>query len=217
MNRPSPFVLLPKAVSAFEKEGSAMKKWLAFVLAAAVLCCAGSAPAEKEEGFSFAEITDLEFLFSSGTGGWHTLLRIDENGALTGDFHDSEMGDTGEAYPDGSVYVCPFHGQLSIVEQVDSFTWKLRLVSLESDELPANEWIEDGIRYIAGTPYGLEDTDELLLYLPGMPIGSLPEGFLPWSHLWDLGEDPETLPYYALYNAQGEYGFVGEAAYIPTE
>ena len=58
----------------------------------------------------FAQIKDRVFTFSSGVGGWSTELNVGENGAFTGNFHDSEMGETGEGYPNGSMYGCLFHG-----------------------------------------------------------------------------------------------------------
>ena len=108
-----------------------MRKTGLFLAAAIVLAngmCAGA-----ETVSPFDQIDGLSFRFSSGVGGWSTDLTIGENGIFTGEYHDSEMGDTGEGYPDGSVYVCSFSGQLSVVEQVDENTWRLRVERIKTE------------------------------------------------------------------------------------
>ena len=49
---------------------------------------------EEEQGFSFADVADREFYFSSGVGGWYTVLCIHEDGSFDGYFRDSNMGET---------------------------------------------------------------------------------------------------------------------------
>ena len=72
-----------------------------------------STEAEREEGFSFADVADREFFFSSGAGGWCTVLYIDEDGSFEGNFRDSDMGSTGEGYPNGTLYYCDFKGRFT--------------------------------------------------------------------------------------------------------
>ena len=52
-------------------------------------------------GFTYADLTGMEFYFSSGAGGWATVMTIDADGTFSGNFHDSDMGTTGEGYPYG--------------------------------------------------------------------------------------------------------------------
>ena len=188
-----------------------MKKLTAFLVVlmmTAVLLLAASAGAEGSEDL-FAQLNGKTFDFSSGVGAWDTELFMGENGAFTGDFHDGEMGETGEGYPDGTVYGCLFHGQFSDLQRVDEYTWTAK-VALEVDEGQAPEAIEDGIRYVTSTPYGLEKAQTVTIFVPGTPVDRLPEGFLVWSHLQEIDPDAKEIPYYAIWSEADEAGFISD-------
>ncbi|HIX52345.1 MAG TPA: DUF1311 domain-containing protein, partial [Candidatus Lachnoclostridium stercoripullorum] len=50
-------------------------------------------PAEETE-FSFDDLQDLEFIFSSGAGAWGTTLQVRWDGSFAGTYSDSNMGET---------------------------------------------------------------------------------------------------------------------------
>ena len=87
---------------------------------------------------------------------------------------------------------------------------------MEQEETPDEAWIEEDIRYIGSYPYGLDDADEILIYLPGAQRRDLPEGFLNWTwafDVWDSEEEQsrngeDRLTCYGLNNAAGDQGFV---------
>ena len=147
------------------------------------------------------------FCFSSGAGGWSTELEVEADGSFTGLHHDSDMGDTGENYPYGTVYTCNFHGKFSQPVKVDDDTYSVRLESMEQEETEGEEVIEDGVRCIGSYPYGLDDADEILIYLPGSLRQDLPEGFVNWSTAF-APWDGDRLTCYGLYNVAGAQGFV---------
>lgn len=162
---------------------------------------------EAEMGFSFADVSNLEFIFASGAGAWWTELHIHEDGTFEGLHHDSDM-DTGEDYPDGTVYYCNFSGKFTQPEKVDDYTYSMRIENLECEQEEGMAEIEDGVRYIGSYAYGLDDAEELLIYLPGSPLRELPEEYLRWVGYYDLESTTETtLPYYGIYNVTPEYGF----------
>lgn len=157
--------------------------------------------------FGFAALSDRYFEFSSGAGGWSTDLRIDSDGKFKGSYHDSDMGDSGEDYPNGTMYHCSFKGQFGELEKVDDTTYKMKLVSLTIDEAPETE-IADGIRWIASTANGLDGGEEFYLYLPGSVLADLPEEYRQWVGYFNLEDVSETtLPYYGLYNVNTGAGF----------
>ena len=119
-----------------------MKKCIAWVVALLLAMTAFSACAEQGENF-FERLKGLEWTFSSGAGGWSTDMRILPDGSFSGEYHDSEMGETGEGYPDGTVYGCSFTGKMSLVEQVNENTWKIRVDELKTDETAEKESIAD--------------------------------------------------------------------------
>mgnify|MGYP000877081230 CR=1 FL=1 len=168
-----------------------------------------SPEAEPRDGaaeFSFSDLSNLEFWFGSGAGAWRTVLYVADDGSFEGEYTDFDAGSAAGDFPNGSCYVCTFSGQLSQPEKVNDYTYSARLERLDLEREPDAEETRDGIRYIYSEPYGLDDAEELLFYLPGAPVEELPEGYVQWA----LGYGDaigETLPFYGLYNAGGDQGF----------
>ena len=151
-----------------------------------------SAVASDVEADFFKKLPD-HFSFLSGAGGWSTDLCLtggeSYDGSVTGQFHDSDMGTTGEGYPNGTVYYCNFTGKFTQPEKLEEFVYSVTLEDL-AYEAPEAESIEDGVRYITAEPYGLENAGELRLYFPGYPIQNIPEEDRVW-----LLSAPELAPF----------------------
>lgn len=110
--------------------------------------------------------------------------------------------------PNGTVYICEFSGAFTAPEQVDGCTYSVHVQSLEY-AAPDTESIADGIRWITAGPYGLDGVDEVLIYLPGHPTADIPEEVLHW--IMSARDDiPDTLPFYALNNVNGQQGFYSD-------
>lgn len=183
-----------------------MKKITVWILALS-LALAGAACAEDA---SLPEtLSALDWTFSSGVGAWSTDLRIQADGSFSGSYHDSEMGDDGEAYPDGTVYQCVFSGHLTIGEQTGEKTWKVLVDQLVRDESQPEEFIQDGIRYIRSEPYGLSEGDEMVLYAPGADLSALSEEMQFWAHAWTGDDSADELETWFLTSELNQSGFVG--------
>ncbi|MBR2798902.1 MAG: hypothetical protein IKE17_14315, partial [Clostridia bacterium] len=72
-----------------------MKRMLAMLLGLALLMTAVAACAENAAP-TFEQLSKLQWEFSSGVGGWSTEMQISEDGSFKAQYHDSEMGETGE-------------------------------------------------------------------------------------------------------------------------
>ncbi len=158
-------------------------------------------------GFTYADLKNWEFYFSSGAGAWHTSLYINEDGTFSGYFQDSDMGDVGEGYPDGTVYYSEFSGKFAELEKIDDLTYR---TTIESIEYPLGDGDEiiDGVHYYYATAYGLDGAEELLFYLPGSELADLPEEYRGWVGYYNLDTAAETkLPFYGLYNVTEQEGF----------
>ncbi len=191
-----------------------MRKVLTILLSVVILAIAVScAGAEAKDLFD--QINGQTFDFASGVGAWNTELTVGENGSFTGNFHDSEMGETGDGYPDGTVYRCSFHGQLTDPLMTDEYTWTVK-ITVEMDEGQLPETTEDGIRYLTAAPYGVEKARTVTVFLPGKPVDRLPEGFLFWSHLQEIAPDAKTIPYYAIWSEADEAGFISGVVSEPS-
>ena len=170
-----------------------------------------SAPAPETATLTFADLADLEFTFSSGAGGWRTVLEIDTDGTFRGLYTDSEMGDVGEQYPNGTYYISEFSGRFEAPEQVDDYTWLMTVAELKYAH-PMGEELEDGIRYVYTKALGIAGAEGLFVVAPGTPLEVLPEFYLMWAGYYDLTQTTDTaLPFWGLYDPLTESGFVGYA------
>ena len=149
--------------------------------------------------------------FSSGAGGWGTELTLNADGTFEGHFHDSEMGDVGDEYPNGSMYFCDFTGRFGNVRQDDDTTWSMTLEELNvTSGFEYDAYIEDGVRWVPATPYGMEAEPgtTFYLYAPDHSAEGFGEEFLMWIQPWWY-EDPRpaTFGMYVIHNTTGDYGF----------
>ena len=153
------------------------------------------------------------FSFMSGAGGWSTELTINPDGSFTGNYYDSDMGDSGDGY-DATEYVSTFHGKFKNIRKKDDYTYVMQIDTLETEETQ-DTWIEEtgygNVRYVASPPYGLYGGTNFELYLPGTPVSSLSAEYIDWVRTpMALDESATTLPGYGLYNVEEQNGFFGD-------
>lgn len=191
-----------------------MKKRIAALLIAALLCLlAGctprSIPLPESENFP------MDLVFSSGAGAWRTHLTLYSNGSFTGEYSDSNMGETGKDHPNGTVYHCSFSGQFTMDEPLDIHSYPMTLTEVTADPAPS-EQITDGVLYAAAGPYGLYDHEDgsmsrsFVLYAPTSPILGLDENLLSWWPGRYEENQPETLNCWALWNPEAGAAFFTE-------
>lgn len=168
---------------------------------------AGRTTEESDPALALFKKLPKQFSFSSGAGGWGTTLNLKEDGSFSGKYSDSDLGDTGKKYPNGTVYICKFKGKFSSPKKINKYTYSTRLESLEQEGKPDTVYYKKGKRYIVGGPYGLEGADKFRIYLPNAPISKLPQEFLSWA-FW---QEPESkkLGLYGIYNVAQGQGFTG--------
>ena len=185
-----------------------MRKTIATMLCLALLAMTAACCADTTTNV-FSSLAGLNWTYCSGAGAWSSDLTIRADGSFTCQYHDSDMGDTAESYPDGTVYFGTFSGRISLAEQADENTWKIRVDKLERE--PAKEEILDGVRYIPTEGCGLSEGDVMTLYAPGTPVSALSEEMQFWAHVMDQ-ENQETLENWFLASEANESGFVGYPA-----
>ena len=162
-------------------------------------------PAETEPAaeFSLADLQRLQFCFASGAGGWCTLLAVRPDGSFYGEYHDTDMGG-GEPGIHAVQWNCKFTGRFAQPVRVNDYTYSMGIAEISYEKEAGTEEVIDGIQYYYTAPYGLEDTEELLLYLPGAPLAELTQEFRGWV---DHGDQGEALLSYALNNEAHQQGF----------
>ena len=196
-----------------------MRKALVWILGATLLLVSAAAGAETADSV-FDTLSGLEWSLCSGVGAWSTDLRILADGSFSGEYHDSDMGDATDEYPDGTVYCCSFTGQMSVLEQLDEKTWKLRVDALRTDESQPETSIDGGVRYVRAEAYGISADDVMTLYAPGTLLGGFSEDMLFWTHALLQDPQPDALESWFLYSERNESGFVSyeaePAVYLPN-
>jgi hypothetical protein len=159
----------------------------------------------------YSDLAGLPFYFSSGAGAWSTAVEILPDGAFSGYFYDRNMGENGTDYPNGTMYECSFKGKFSPLKKINDYEYSMKCELLTTAGTEGNEKIVDGVKIITAGPYGFDNANDFLLFLPGKKIVDLPAGFLTWVHIYPDNIDPaQTLAFYGLYNVGGEQGFRGE-------
>ena len=162
---------------------------------------------EAAETLSFADLENLQFYFASGAGGWRTEMHIESDGSFSGVHSDSEMGSTGEGYPNGTYYYCDFEGTFTVPVKVNDYTYSMKIEEISCANEPDTTEIIDEILYCYSTPYGIEGAEEVLIYLPGAPTDELPEEYMNWVRNDMQNPDAPELPFYGLYNVTEQNGF----------
>lgn len=163
-----------------------------------------TAAAQTAADSLFSQLKNLEFYFSSGAGGWRTVLHIDGSGGFSGTYSDSDMG-SGENGIHRIQMRCDFTGQFTQPVQVNDYTYSVRIDEIAYEKEAGTEEVIDGTQYCYTDPYGLEDAEDILIYLPGAPLGKLPQEFRSWVGYSENTRD--ELPFYALNNAVHQQGF----------
>lgn len=166
----------------------------------------------------------MEMMFCSGAGGWSTDITLQPDGSFTGIYSDSDMGSYSADYPNGTQYICRFHGSFKDIAQLSDASFSLTLdeLVLDTGHEIGDEWIEDGILYIASAPYGFSDADgsmpkenaQFILYSPeaqGHASGTELYGareFQSWQpDRREYLDSGDTLGCYGLHNLDTGYGF----------
>ena len=140
------------------------------------------------------------FHFLSGAGGWQTELYWHGDGTFSGIYEDANVSE---------IYRCFFTGSMDAPQRIGDLEFSTRVTALNYDKSNAVTY-ENGQKVISAGPYGLDDADEIRIYLPGYPVSRLPEAVIDWlrggAEEFGVGK-PETLPFFVLYNVRGQQAF----------
>ena len=153
---------------------------------------------------SFAVLAKRQFGFSSGAGGWSEEFTIEKDGYFTGNYHDSDMGDVGEGYADGTIYSSSYSGHFEKLTKINDYTYEMKLKDISYKETPDTVEIRDNIRYIYTGAYCLGGTDTFRIYLPGTPLSELSEEVYFWISMMNQSETELTM--IAIVDESNGYG-----------
>lgn len=148
---------------------------------------------QEEEEFTFADLSKRKFEFCSGAGGWVEEFAIEKDGYFTGKFHDSNMGDTGEGYEDGTLYSSSYSGYFTDLIKINDHTYQMTLEDISYKESTGSEEIRQNVRSIYTDSYCLSGTDTFTIYLPGTPLSEISEDIYFWISWYNQSETELTM------------------------
>ncbi len=168
-----------------------------------------------EDSFTFACLADRQFEFSSGAGGWSEAFTIEKDGYFTGNYHDSDMGDTGEGYSQGTFYSSAYSGHFTELTKINEYTYQMKLADISYKEKESKEEIIDNTRYIYTESYCLGGTDTFTIYLPGTPLSEISQEAYSWLSM--MNESDQELTMMAIVDETNGYGIYSYERLTPWE
>lgn len=160
-------------------------------------------PLEEAADLTFADLSKLQFEFSSGAGAWAEEFTIEKDGSLRGSFSDSDMGDIGDGYPNGTTYCSSYTGHFTDLQQINEYTYEMKLADISYVDTVGTEEIYDEMRYVYVGAYCLGENDTFKVYLPGTPISELSE--LEYSWISYSNESETELTMMIIVDEENEY------------
>ena len=161
------------------------------------------------------ELLPSKFGFSSGAGGWYTIITLNNDGTFEGQYIDSDMGSTGIGYSHGTTYKSNFAGKFCTPEKINEYIYLTELIYLKVEETPGTEYIENDTLYICTEPYGFDKAESFLIYLPGCPLKEVSEDYLSWTLINSEIRASIPVEVFGIYNVGGKEGFVATGENFP--
>ena len=161
---------------------------------------AGDTSKSSADDSILKELDKKSFIYSSGAGGWANIFEFGPGGTFKGTYSDSNMGETGDGYPNGTRYQSDYTGTFKDPKKVGEHEYTLTLESLELKRSEGESEIEDGVLVEYTEPYGLDGLkpgDKVRLLIPGFSLSDLTEEQASW---FTLVEEVGTLGRYGLIN-----------------
>lgn len=168
-----------------------------------------------DEEFSFEDLSKVRFEFCSGAGGWLEEFQIESDGSFTGYFYDSNMGQSGDGYPDGTVYKSDYSGHFTDLIQINEHTYQMKLADISyKEKIGDTEISDDRFWYYTGS-YCLGGNDTFTIYLPGTPLSEISEDVYIWLR-W-VNESDTELTVITIVDESNGYGIYSLPRRDPLE
>ena len=169
----------------------------------------------QNNDLTFEDLSQLEFSFMSGAGGWSEEFNIEKDGYFTGQYHDSEMGIRGEGYDSGSVYFSSYSGHFTDLIKINDYTYQMKLADITYNYPVDTAEIKDDIRYIYTESYCLGGTDTFKIYLKGTPVSEISEEVYSWLAM--ANESETEITFVAIADEANGYGIYSYKRVTPLE
>ncbi|MGO5318676.1 PASTA domain-containing protein [Bifidobacterium boum] len=168
-----------------------------------------SEAAAQEQGF-WRQVKG-KYIFSVGAGAWSTIMTVNADGSFSADYHDSDLGVTGDGYPNGSRAIASGTGKFTYTKRNNdgSFSITCDTKAFHQDGTIGDVTIKDGVRIetVDGI-YGLTPCGTFTVYPAGYATSALSDDVKGWMYGVVGGSLPATLTGPLIVNDSGMFAFV---------
>ncbi len=168
-----------------------------------------SEAAAQEQGF-WRQVQG-KYIFSVGAGAWSTIMTVNADGTFSADYHDSDLGVTGDGYPNGSRSIASGTGKFNYSKRNDdgSFSMTCDQKAFHQNGTVGDVTIKDGVRVetVDGI-YGLTPCNTFTVYPTGYATSALSDDVKSWMYGVIGNPLPSTLAGPLIVNDRGTFAFI---------
>lgn len=168
-----------------------------------------SEAAAQEQGF-WRQVKG-KYIFSVGAGAWSTIMTINADGSFSADYHDSDLGVTGDGYPNGSRAIASGTGKFAYTKRNNdgSFSITCDTKAFHQDGTIGDVTIKNGVRIetVDGI-YGLTPCGTFTVYPTGYATSTLSDDVKSWMYGVIGNPLPSTLAGPLIVNDSGTFAFI---------
>lgn len=168
-----------------------------------------SEAAAQEQGF-WRQVKG-KYIFSVGAGAWSTIMTVNADGSFSADYHDSDLGVTGDGYPNGSRSIASGTGKFNYSKRNDdgSFSMTCDQKAFHQNGTVGDVIIKDGVRVetVDGI-YGLTPCNTFTVYPTGYATSTLSDDVKSWMYGTVGNPLPSTLAGPLIVNDSGTFAFI---------
>lgn len=168
-----------------------------------------SEAAAQEQGF-WRQVKG-KYIFSVGAGAWSTIMTVNADGSFSADYHDSDLGVTGDGYPNGSRSIASGTGKFTYTKRNNdgSFSMTCDQKAFHQNGTVGDVTIKDGVRVetVDGI-YGLTPCNTFTVYPTGYATSALSDDVKSWMYGVIGNPFPSTLAGPLIVNDNGTFAFI---------
>lgn len=168
-----------------------------------------SEAAAQEQGF-WRQVKG-KYIFSVGAGAWSTIMTVNADGSFSADYHDSDLGVTGDGYPNGSRAIASGTGKFTYTKRNNdgSFSITCDTKAFHQDGTIGDVTIKNGVRIetVDGI-YGLTPCGTFTVYPTGYATSTLSDDVKSWMYGTVGNPLPSTLAGPLIVNDSGTFAFI---------
>ena len=168
-----------------------------------------SEAAAQEQGF-WRQVQG-KYIFSVGAGAWSTIMTVNADGTFSADYHDFDLGVTGDGYPNGSRSIASGTGKFNYSKRNDdgSFSMTCDQKAFHQNGTVGDVTIKDGVRVetVDGI-YGLTPCNTFTVYPTGYATSALSDDVKSWMYGVIGNPLPSTLAGPLIVNDSGTFAFI---------